>query len=137
MTTRRALLVTVLLLFPLQCVDALAQCRKRGSTHEQILRTRARKTSMPVYPAQAAKEGARGVAVAVLNVDEAGEVTGVEVIQAPHPLIKKAVSEAAMRWEFEPLGVGGQPICVQGKMTFYFDVDTKGQGLARNPKIYQ
>lgn len=113
-----------------------AQCPRKGTTHEQILRSRAVKTAMPVFPAEAVKAKAQGVAVARLSVGKQGEVESVEVIQAAHPLVGKALSDAASRWAFKPFEIGGQPACVQAKLTFYFEIDKDGSGIVRNPKVY-
>ncbi|HET8671560.1 MAG TPA: energy transducer TonB [Candidatus Saccharimonadales bacterium] len=97
-----------------------------GRVHENHLRTKAIASVMPKYPNAAKKKSINGVAVAQISVDESGQVTNVEILEAPHPSIGDAVKEALYKWRFAPVTVKGKPWKVRGKMTFYFVKDKKG-----------
>jgi len=100
---------------------------------ERSLRSRAVNIVMPGYPEESKKRGAKGVAVAQLEVDERGDVTQVDILEAPDGQIKGAITEAVNQWKFKPTTVGGQPVRVQGKLTFYYVIEG-GDARVENPK---
>ena len=105
---------------------------------EASLRKIATKVVMPNYPHESIKRGAKGVAVAELVIGVAGDVSNAEVLEAPDALIEKAVLEAVKQWKFRPTNVkGGGPVSVRGKLTFYFEINEKGQGKVENPRQYR
>ncbi len=128
--------IASLLTILLSASIAPAQCLRKGTTHEQILRRHAIKTAMPIFPPKMVKAKAQGVTVARVHIDEGGTVKSVEILQAAHPLAGSAVSDAVSLWTFKPFEVEGQPACIQGKLTFYFEIRKTGVGIVRNPKIY-
>jgi len=99
---------------------------------EGPLRKRAVKVISPRFPEDPEKRGVAGVAVAEIQIDRAGKVSAVRVLQAPDPAIEKAVAEAVKEWRFEPAMVGGAAVRVRGKLTFYYVVD-RGRGVVRSP----
>jgi len=100
---------------------------------EISLRKLATKTVLPDFPEEAKKRGAKGVAVAQLEVDEKGDVAQVEVLEAPDPLIKKAVADATKQWKFKPSASSGEPVRIQGKLTFYYVID-RNEARVENPR---
>jgi TonB family protein len=114
---------------------ASAQCTK-GTTHEQILRSRAVNAIMPTFPPGALKDKAQGVAVAQVELNEEGEVIAVKILQASHPAIERAMFDAIIRWRFKPFMISGKAGCIQGKLTFYFIINQDGVGIVKNPKVY-
>lgn len=104
---------------------------------EVVLRRLAKKTPMPAYPESSRRRGAKGRAVAELDVDKAGNLTRVRLIEATDADIERAVTEAVNRWEFSPAsaGEGRRPVRVRGKLTFYFEIEG-GKALVRNPRKF-
>jgi TonB family protein len=90
------------------------------------------KVVMPPYPRDAEAGGTTGVVVAQIVVSEEGAVAEASVLQAPADSIKKAVPEAIRQWRFKPQTVGGAPVRVHSKLTFYYLID-HGKGVVRNP----
>lgn len=87
---------------------------------------------MPEYPRNAALKQQCGVAVAQLDIAASGEVGRIEILEAPSPLISRAVINAVAKWQFGPMFSSGRPTGVSGKLTFYF-VLSGGTVAVRNP----
>ncbi len=105
---------------------------------ESSLRKIAIKTVMPIYPEESIKRGAKGVAVAELVFDTTGDVSTVEVLEAPDSSIGQAIINATKQWKFRPTNVkGGGAVSVRGKLTFYYVIDEKGEGRVENPRQYK
>jgi TonB family protein len=100
---------------------------------EISLRKRATKSVMPVFPEEARRRKAMGVAVAQVDIDERGEVEQVEILESPDPSIKDAVIAAIKQWKFKPATINDKPVRIQGKLTFYYVIDDKGARV-ENPK---
>jgi TonB family protein len=64
-------------------------------------------------------------------------VTEAVILESPADNIGAAVVDAIRQWKFKPSTVGGQPISVRGKLTFYFVIDADGKGHVENPKQFQ
>jgi protein TonB len=123
----------VCLLINLAAPAVTAQKPMHVRLSEKSLRARAIKSVMPAYPDESKKRGSKGVAVARLEIDEQGDVTQVDVLESPDAHIKRAVTEATSQWKFNPTTVGGQPVRVQGKLTFYFVIEG-ADARVENPK---
>ena len=91
---------------------------------------------MPSYPKRAIKRNAQGVAVVLLDVDERGDVTRAEVLEAPDPLIGEAVAAAVSRWKFKAPTLRGNAVPIRGKLTFYY-VLAGAKGRVENPKQFK
>ncbi len=75
----------------------------------------AREQPVPEYPASAREAKIEGHVVAVLEVDKAGAVVGVEVVEAePEGVFEEAARAALQRWTFEPVNRDGEAV----KVTF-------------------
>jgi TonB family protein len=114
--------------------ESPGQCKETGVISEAALRKMATQTRLPYYPEDAKKQGHRGVAVAELKLDENNSVASVKILEAPSESIGKAVTEAINNWSFTPPSEG-QPICIQGKLTFYFVIEN-GAASVRNPRRF-
>ena len=107
------------------------------TTVEGALRVHAVKKVLPVFPSEAQKENAAGVAVAQVRIDDRGVLTSVGILQAPHASIAQATLAAVKQWEFNFYPTAeGTPECFNGKLTFYFVIEN-GRGYVRNPKRFQ
>jgi len=108
-----------------------------GTINEVTLRRSAIRKVMPVFPKEAIKANAQGVAVAQIRLDEKGEVSFAEILQAPHESIAKATADAVRNWAFYfNFTKDEKPICLKGKLTFYFVVEN-GTPLVRDPKRFR
>jgi TonB family protein len=103
------------------------------SLPEASLRKLALKVVMPPYPRDAEAGRITGVVVAQVVVSEEGTVAEASVLQAPADSIKKVVPEAVRQWRFKAQTVGGAPVRVHSKLTFYYLIDS-GKGVVRNPE---
>jgi TonB family protein len=101
---------------------------------EMGMRRAATKIVMPAFPEAARKRGAKGVAVAELELNAEGVVVRFQILESPDPLIKVAVAEAVQKWKFQPQTLNGEPVNIIGKLTFYYLVDGHGEGRVENPK---
>jgi TonB family protein len=107
---------------------------------EVSIRKNAKKVVMPEYPEESIKLGSKGLAVVQLLYDETGVVTHVKVLEAPDTYIKEAVTAAVRQWTFEPSHArtpNGPLIKIQGKLTFYFVINDRGEAKVENPKQFK
>jgi TonB family protein len=84
--------------------------------------------SQPTYPSAAKNAGAQGAVLVRVVVNEKGDVVSEEAVSG-HPLLKDAALDAAKLWKFKPTEINGQPVKVQGTLTFNFTL----QGDPANP----
>ena len=101
---------------------------------EQMLRERAIKTVVPIYPEESKENKASGVSVTRIEVDEKGDVIDVEVLQAPDAFIETALVEAIKQWKFQPFTLNGNPKNLVGRLVFYFVIDG-GKTRVDSPKF--
>lgn len=107
-----------------------------GRISEVAFRGRAIRKVMPVFPEDAIKAKAQGVSVARIRLDEKGEISLVEILEAPDESIARATAEAARKWAFYfAQSKDEQPICLSGKLTFYFVLEN-GRSYVRDPKRF-
>ena len=75
----------------------------------------------PVYPRQARSMRMSGTVKVEILVDEEGNVTEVENTEGPS-LLKRAASDAIMKWQFKPFVRNGQPVKATGYVNFNFNM---------------
>lgn len=94
---------------------------------------------MPAFPEESKRNKTAGVAVAFLHIDDKSHVEKVEILEAPDSFIdsfiKDAVINAVKQWAFKPTHFRGEPIKVQGKLTFYYVINNK-EARVENPKSF-
>jgi len=73
----------------------------------------------PSYPQTAKMAHITGLVTVYLEIDENGVVKAVNSTNGPQ-LLRQAAEDAARRWKFRPMIVGGQPVRVQGFINFNF-----------------
>ncbi len=73
----------------------------------------------PSYPKEAKLAGANGKVQAIVEIDEKGNVTGIENVLGPE-LLKKSASEAAFRAKFSPTLCDGKAAKTIGVITFNY-----------------
>ncbi|HET6862102.1 MAG TPA: energy transducer TonB [Pyrinomonadaceae bacterium] len=123
--TIRLTLVLVLTVISSSTAALAVRQYKVATLPERTLRKWAKITVMPVFPTESKNRKSQGVAVAEVQIDELGNVSKVEVLEAPDPPIAKALIVAIKQWKFEPGkdDSDGKPIRMQGKLTFYFVIE--------------
>jgi TonB family protein len=111
----------------------LAQAVSRGTTSEQVLRAHAIKIVRPSFPPEARLHRQTGVAVAEVQLDPAGRVSQVQILEAPALAIAQSVSEAVAQWQFTPFNSqSGGPMILSAKLTFYFEIKA-GKAMVLEP----
>lgn len=122
-----------LTIFCLTSAVAYCQCQD-ARVREHNLRRRVTKLGLPTFPEEAKRTKTTGVAVAAISIDEEGRLKSIEVLQAPHPSIAKAMSDAIRQWVFEVKWSENEPkLCLRGKITFYFRIE-RGEAVVKTPK---
>lgn len=102
---------------------------------EGTLRKVATRIVMPSYPQESIKRRAKGVAVAQIETNQEGDVSKVEILEAPDSMISTSVTEAVRQWKFRSSKIkDGPSVSVKGKLTFYFVIDDRGKARVENPK---
>jgi TonB family protein len=97
---------------------------------EFALRDHAIRSDPPSFPEDAIRARKTGVAVAVLEIDKAGHVSQVSVLEAPSPSIEESLVHTLMQWRFRPFLIGGvTPTRVRSKLTFYFVIQGAKAGV--------
>lgn len=83
------------------------------------------RTTVPVYPAEARRNGLSGVAVVRVVVDETGDVIDSSVISSsPTEKFGRAALNAVRRWKFFPIAqADGHPHIYMVEQTISFDFD--------------
>lgn len=99
--------------------QAAGETPKKISVSGGVLQGAALKKVQPPYPPIAKAARASGSVQVQILVNETGEVTEASVISG-HPLLRDAALEAAKQWQFKPTELSGNPVKVQGVLTFNF-----------------
>jgi TonB family protein len=73
----------------------------------------------PEYPPIARAAHATGEVVVMIIIDEEGTVIAAQVVSG-HPLLQAAAATAARESTFKPTLIKGQPVKVQGTITYNF-----------------
>jgi len=84
-----------------------------------VLNSKAINLPQPLYPPMARQIRAQGSVNVQILVDEQGKVVSAQAVTG-HPLLLSAAKEAAMRARFTPTVLNGQPVKVQGVITYNF-----------------
>jgi protein TonB len=73
----------------------------------------------PAYPAMAKQIRVQGPVAIQILVDEQGKVISAQVVSG-NALLTSAARDAAMRARFTPTILNGQPVKIQGVITYNF-----------------
>lgn len=84
-----------------------------------VLNGKALKLPKPKYPKAARESGASGVVSVKVLIDENGKVISARAING-HPDLWQVSEEAAMKSEFTPTTLAGQPVKVSGVIQYNF-----------------
>ena len=84
-----------------------------------VLNGKAISKPQPAYPPIARAARASGVVIVSVTVDESGKVVSARGVSG-HPLLIQAAVQSAYGWRFSPTMLSGQPVKVNGTITFNF-----------------
>lgn len=84
-----------------------------------VLNGKAISLPKPAYPAVGTAVKASGTVVVQVTVDEKGDVISAHAVSG-HPLLQAAAVAAARGAKFKPLKLGGEPVKVNGVITYQF-----------------
>lgn len=84
-----------------------------------VLNGKAKSLPKPPYPATARAARASGTVVVQVTVDETGKVTSARAVSG-HALLQAAAVQAAYQARFEPTKLSGQPVKINGVITYTF-----------------
>jgi TonB family protein len=85
-----------------------------------LLNAKAMKLPAPSYPQEAILAEATGVVAVQVLVNEQGKVETAKAVSG-HPLLQAVAVKAALKAEFKPLLVNGQPVKVGGLLVYNFN----------------
>jgi len=85
----------------------------------QVLTSKAISVPQPPYPRIAKDTHTFGVVSVQILVDEQGKVISAHIVSG-HPFLTNAARDAAMRARFTPTILNGQPVKIQGVITYNF-----------------
>jgi len=132
----QALLVSVLLLVASLTTSGLPVTPQNlARVPEGVVRKAAKTIIRPKYPPSSRKRGTQGLAVVMVDINEAGDVTDVSVVDAPDEEIGQSVMSAVSQWKFGQLTAEGKPIKLRGKLSFYFSI-RDGKTYVSEPKKF-
>lgn len=78
----------------------------------------------PTYPKNAKRMGVEGVVKVSLEVNEAGEVQNIEILESnPEGVFDASVRKALLRWKFRPKTVDGRAVPQTGVLTLTFKLE--------------
>jgi len=86
-------------------------------------RPRARKRVMPEYPIEIRERRIEGDVVAVVMIDEKGNVTVERINQSPHPDLSQSVRKALSQWRFDPPRKDGKAVKARYIQRIPFNLD--------------
>jgi len=84
-----------------------------------VLTSKAVSLPQPAYPAIGKQIHIQGAVMIQILVDEQGKVVSAQVVSG-HPILSPSAREAAMRARFTPTILNGQPVKIQGVITYNF-----------------
>lgn len=112
-------------------VVSTGEAPKKINVSNGVLQGTALKKAQPTYPPVAKAAKASGAVQVQITVSEEGKVIDAVAVSG-HPLLRDAALDAARQWEFKPTELSGQPVKVQGTLTFNFTLAGEENNSASN-----
>ena len=84
-----------------------------------VLNGKAISLPMPIYPEFARRSHTGGLVEVEVVVDENGKVISARALAGP-PSLREASVQAALRAQFSPTKLSGQPVKITGKINYNF-----------------
>jgi len=95
---------------------------RRAPISGGVLNGKAISLPKPAYPPLARQARASGTVFVQVEVDEQGNVTSARAVSG-HPLLRASAEAAARQAKFSPTKLSGQPVKVQGVITYNFTAE--------------
>lgn len=95
---------------------------------EYALRDRAMSEPLPKLETSLGPPYA-ALVVANIGLNHNGDVESVEILDSPGEPTSRSFRKALFRWKFRPSTLKGEPVRVEGKLTFYLLADEKGVSI--------
>jgi TonB family protein len=95
---------------------------------------------MPLYPQESIKRKAKGVAVAQTMINQEGDVSKVEILEAADSMISMSVTEAVSQWKFPSSRIKDGPSVTKGRLPSILSLTTMEKVESKTPSntdIYQ
>jgi len=86
-----------------------------------VLNGKAISLAMPVYPEFARRAHTVGLVEVEVVVDENGKVISAHAVAGP-PSLREASVQAALRAQFSPTKLSGQPVKITGRINYNFTI---------------
>ena len=115
-----ALLLALLLLISHEAASSAAA--RNGKHSEAALRRTIVRTATPPYPREALESGAQGRVIAAVVFDEDGNLSKIEVLEAPHPSIRQSVIDTLKDWKAARFSTSNGRIKLVGWLSFDFTI---------------
>jgi TonB family protein len=87
---------------------------------QEVLNGKALSLPRPGYPVQAKINRVSGTVVVKVVIDETGKVMSAKDMCGGHPYLRSAAEQAALQARFTPTQLKGQPVKVEGVITYNF-----------------
>lgn len=78
----------------------------------------------PKYPIEAKVKKISGTVVLIALIAPEGNITGVDVIASPHPLLSKSAVDAVQKWKYRPYILDGKPVAVDTTIFIKYDIES-------------
>jgi TonB family protein len=85
--------------------------------------------TMPIYPDEAMKKGVQGNVVFKVEVDEAGKLASIALVEGD-PLLVAASKDSLQTFRFHPYLVNGTPARVRSQLGFHFSTEKTADGAS-------
>jgi hypothetical protein len=121
MKLRKFVLLTALFLVTSQAATQSAVATDAIFCEAMLRQSIIRKT-IPPYPREAIKSGAQGRVIAAVVFDEDGNLSKVEVLEAPHTSIRQSVIDTLKDWKASRHSTSNGPINLVGWLSFDFSI---------------
>jgi periplasmic protein TonB len=85
--------------------------------------------TMPIYPAEAMRNGIQGDVIFKIEVDETGKITAAVPGEADPPLLA-AAKDSLQTFRFRPYLLNGTPVQVESQLGFHFQLEKTADGAS-------
>lgn len=118
----RMLVLSLALLLVASQATVLSAAGRSGIYSEAALRQTIVRTTTPPYPREALESGAQGRVIAAVVFDEDGNLSKIEVLEAPHPSIRQSVIDTLKDWKAARFSTSNGRIKLAGWLSFDFTI---------------
>jgi iron complex outermembrane recepter protein len=114
---------------PLLCGAPAARAQEAPPEPPAVL-----ESPQPSYPGEALALGTRGDVAVNVDVDAAGNISGVSMVRGVAPALDRAAMEAAARWRFQAARRAGLAVPSRVQLLFHFEPPAAPSPLAPLPR---